>query len=135
MKCCVGCFKDDEIIAKISGLQKTGNCDLCNSRNKHVYDTDSDTYLVDDFEGLLNTYTVESVLPDNYPSEKLTLLKDELFNNWDIFNLDAEKINFIMKSICKVKYEEEPELFEQRVGIRNFYNETYMVSADKMNIG
>lgn len=126
MKCCVGCFKDDEIIAKISGLQKTGNCDLCNSRNKHVYDTDSDTYLVDDFEGLLNTYTVESVLPDNYPSEKLTLLKDELFNNWDIFNLDAEKINFIMKSICKVKYEEEPELFEQRVGIRNFYNETYM---------
>jgi hypothetical protein len=126
MKCCVECFKDDEIIAKIKSLQKIGDCDLCNSRNKNVYDTESDADLVDDFEGLINTYSLESVLPDNYPSERLSLLKDELFNNWDIFRLDAEKINLLLISICKDRYEEEPELFDQRVGIYSFCDDTYM---------
>jgi hypothetical protein len=126
MKCCVECFKDDEIIAKIKRMKNIGNCDFCNSINKYVYDTEVDSDLVDDFEGLLNTYSLESVLPDNYPSERLSLLKEELFNNWDIFSLDAEKINLLLKSICKVRYEEEPELFEQRIGIRSFCDDTYM---------
>lgn len=95
MKCCVECFKDDEIIAKIKRMKNIGNCDFCGSANSNIYDTEFDTDLVDDFEALLNTYSLESDLPNNYPTNKLSLLKDELFNNWDIFSLGAEKNKFI----------------------------------------
>lgn len=136
MKCCVECFKDKEIKAKILRLKKIGICDFCvsESGNVHVYETETDSILIDDFDGLLNKYKPESVLPDTYPTERLKLLKDELYFNWNIFNLDVEKIDLLIKNICHIRYKEEPELFEQKIGIIELCSKNYMEENSLLGI-
>lgn len=117
MKCCVECFNDMEIKSRITKLKQKGNCNVCEAENVFIYDTQMDTYLRDDFEAFLDTYKPEAILPDDFPEEQLKLLKDELVENWNIFNLDSEGVDKLIKSICQSKYKEEPELFEQKIGI------------------
>jgi hypothetical protein len=126
MKCCVECFNDIEIKSRISRLKKDGSCNICESENVFIYDTEVDTFLVDDFEALLDTYKPKSVLPTAFPSDHLRLLKDELFENWNIFNLQSDKIDMLIKGICRTKFHEEPELFQQEIGIIERSDKDYL---------
>jgi hypothetical protein len=65
-------------------------------------------------------------LPTGFPPDQLKFLKDELLENWDIFNLSSEKIDILIKSICRAKYTEEPELFEQKIGIIEKCDKEYL---------
>lgn len=123
MKCCVECFIDIEIKSRITGLKQVGNCNICEAENVFVYDTH---LLSDDFEALLDTYKPESILPDTFPKELLKLLKDELVENWNIFNLDSDRVDKLIKVICQSKYKEEPKLFEQKIGISQKCDSQYL---------
>lgn len=127
MKCCVECFYDKEIRDRIKGLKQVGNCNICEAENVFIYDTEIDYILVDDFVALLDTYKPESMLPTTgYPADRLVLLKNELYNNWNIFNLEPEKIDILIKNICHTKYKEEPELFEEKIGIIELYDKNFL---------
>lgn len=126
MKCCVECFNDLEIKSRIRELKKVGNCNFCEAVDVSIYDSQVDFTLVDDFEALLDTYKPETVLPDGFPAGELRLLKDELSINWNIFNLPTEKIDVLIKNLCKNKYQEDRELFEQRIGIIEKQNQDYL---------
>ncbi len=110
MICCEKCFKDIEIKAIINKLKIKGNYDTCNNQNVFIYDTSRDDQLVDNFNGLLEVYTPAGNLPDRFPKEKLNLLIHELYDRWNIFNIDKEKGCLLVKEICSEKYSESPEL-------------------------
>lgn len=126
MRCCVECFNDVDIKSRISELKKIGDCNLCEAVDVFIYDTEVDFELVDDFEELLDTYKSETILPDGFPDDELRFLKDELSMNWNIFNLSADKIDILIKNICKNKFREDRDLFEQRVGIIQKLNKDYL---------
>lgn len=117
MICCSLCFKDIEIKAIIEGKKNLGNCSLCGRKDVFIYDTNEPVAdIVQLFEGLLDIYIPSSNLPETFPREKRDFLRNELFEKWNIFNLEKEKIERLMKSICKHRYDETPAIFDEPVG-------------------
>ncbi|MBU9723439.1 MULTISPECIES: RES family NAD+ phosphorylase [Bacillaceae] len=126
MICCENCFRDIEIKAIIKGIQNTGDCEICFSTDVNIYNTNVNTELVDSFNELIEVYTPVDSLPDIFPREKLVMLKDELFEKWNIFNINKEKIYIVIKNICHEKYEETPEYFDSSIGILDLDNTDYL---------
>lgn len=117
MNCCSDCFKDFEIKSIIKSKGNKGNCDFCGSKNIFVYDIIENEEIKEKFEELLNLYTTEEEMKI-YPSEKSELLKNILFSQWNIFNLNAEEIYKFLKNLLPEKYENNPCLFNQTVGLK-----------------
>ena len=128
MICCEKCFRDSEIKGIIRSLNNIGHCEVCNGKDVYIYDTESNDNLVDSFNELLGIYTPVTSLPREFPREKLSLLKDVLYDKWNIFNIDSEKIYTVTKNICSEKYEESPELFDFPIGILEISDENYLKS-------
>ncbi|MDX8046635.1 RES family NAD+ phosphorylase [Gracilibacillus sp. S3-1-1] len=128
MICCVNCFVDSEIKGIIESLNNKGKCDICNSNNVFIYNTNINNNLVDSFNELLSIYTPKTSLPSDFPIEKLSLLKDELYNNWNIFSksIENENIYHIIVEICSEKYQESPELFYEPIGILDANDTQYL---------
>lgn len=127
---CSECFCDEEVRAIINGISDIGNCELCDSTNVHVYNTEK-TYendsLVNMFEDLIQIFTPSTLLPSGYPRAEIGLLKDELQNNWHIFsNISSGKIYSLITNLCKDLYEEQPEIFDNPIGIIEMYDEDYL---------
>ncbi|MBT2289250.1 RES family NAD+ phosphorylase [Paenibacillus albidus] len=121
------CFKDLEIKAMIERLNIRGNCSVCAKKNVFIYDTcDNNSDIVQLFDGLLDIYIPSSSLPDSFPKEKRDFLRNELFERWNIFNLEKEKIGILIKSICNQRYAENPDIFDEPVGIIAFQDESYI---------
>ncbi|EGT4141819.1 RES domain-containing protein [Clostridium perfringens] len=125
MICCESCFNDLYIKSIIKSLNQKGECDVCGSINKYVYDTDANNELVEKFNELIDIYSVVSDIK-NYPVEKSKMLKDDLIDRWKIFNTSSEKAYKIIKEICKEKYECNTKLFTQPVGIAELIMEDYL---------
>ncbi|WP_273853120.1 RES family NAD+ phosphorylase [Guptibacillus spartinae] len=130
MICCTKCFKDPEIKAIIEGIGKKveSECDTCGKRNGYIYDTEENDELVDSFNGLLEIYTPESQLPDDFPMEKKYLLKNELDDRWNIFNIEKDKIYPLVKNICAEKYNETSDLFNTPISILVLNESDYLES-------
>ncbi len=126
MNCCVKCFKDDEVKAIIRGLNTKGVCDFCGKTNEYVYDTDANNALAELFDGLLEIYTPIANLSDMFPKDSLSLLKDILYNQWNIFRLERHNIYRLITSICREKYAEYPEIFDMPVGIPESNDSDYL---------
>ena len=92
MLCCERCFKDAEIKAIIKGGQKKGKCDFCYSEDIYVCELNNNEYLKDNFEQLIDVYTPIAVIGNEYPREKLDLLKNILHSHWNIFNLTTDGV-------------------------------------------
>jgi hypothetical protein len=128
MICCSMCFIDVEIKDIIESLKKRGNCSVCGKEDVFIYDTNvPNTDIIQLFDGLLDIYTPSSSLPDNFPREKRDFLRNELFEKWNIFNLEKEKIERLMKNICRQRYVESPEIFDEPVGNLLTQNESYII--------
>lgn len=129
MICCSMCFKDAEIKAIIEGLNNKGDCEVCGRRDALTYDTNEpNSDIVQLFDGLLDIYVPSSNLPDTFPREKRDFLRNELFENWDIFNLDKENIERLLRNICKQRYAENPNIFDEPVGILLSQDESYITN-------
>ena len=126
MNCCVKCYKDEEIKAIIAGMNVMGNCDFCYSKEIYVLDINKNNDLSELFEGLLEIYTPVTSLPDNFPKENLSVLRDILYSEWNIFNLDRDKIYKLITTVCSEKYAQLPELFDSPVGIFESIQEEYL---------
>lgn len=126
MNCCVRCFKDAEIIDIIKNRKTKGNCDFCGSKNISIYQLDADSTLADMFGELLDIYTTASSLPASFPKENRDLLKNIFYNKWSIFNLAPDSIYRLLTSICHEKYADQPELFDQPVGILESQDKDYL---------
>lgn len=87
-----------------------------------------DHILIELFDELLNVYTPISILPNDYPRENLNLLKDELYDNWNIFNLEKDMIYRLITNICKEKYMNSPEFFDTSLGIIESKQESYLIN-------
>lgn len=125
---CEKCFRDTEVISVIRNKDEVGECPLCKSKNVHIYDTDKYEDLSILFDELLSIYTPVSLLPKSYPKSETRLLKSELMNNWNIYNKRSESdIYHMITTICREKYEYDAELFDQPVGIRELYDQNYLM--------
>lgn len=126
MICCTNCFKDRDIISRIESLNKKGDCETCGSKDMFIYNTDEENFLTDEFDALLSIYTPENFLPNDYPREKLNLLKEELYSNWNIFSLERNMIYRLITNICREKYSYTPDIFDSPVGIPELEQENYL---------
>jgi hypothetical protein len=126
MICCEKCFKDVEIIGVIRRINQVGTCQLCGERDVYIYNTDTNNELAGMFNDLLDIYTADDELPDDYPHENRTLLKDELYNRWSIFSVTSDLVYRAITSICHEKYEEHPEIFDAPIGIIELNQKEYL---------
>jgi hypothetical protein len=126
MICCEKCFKDVEIRDVIKRLKQIGTCELCGKRNVHIYNTNINNDLTGMFNDLLDIYTANGELPDDYPYENRNLLKDELCGRWSIFNIDSELAYRAIIEICHERYQEHPEIFNLPIGILELNQKEYL---------
>jgi len=127
MICCINCFQDLEIKFFIRNLGTLGTCPICRSRDVFIYDTNHDITLCGYFEEFLNIYTPSGFLPTDYPRAEMIMLKDEIFQNWNIFNnLSSTQIYNIITGICNEKYTNQPDLFDSPVGITELHDDKYL---------
>lgn len=132
MICCEKCFTDEQIKAMIRGLDNIGDCEICYSSCVAIYDTEKNNELVDDLNSLLDVYYSKRDLPEDFPKEKLTMLKDELYDNWNVFAVPREKVYTLISHICSEKYTENPDLFDSPVGIMEAHNTNYLAEHSLM---
>lgn len=125
MNFCIHCIKDIQIKSMMKN-KTIGDCDLCNRKNVSIYDTEKDTYLIDQFEEFLDIYTCKEFLPNGFLPKNTSRLSDEIFNKWNIFNIEKERIDDVIISICKEKYRENKKIFEELVGISELYDKEYL---------
>lgn len=130
MICCVDCFLDQEIIDIIESYKHSGVCEVCGNSDSYICDTN---LLSDYFEELLNIYTPVSSLDTPVPPEFQIMLKEALYRNWKIFNLEPDKIQILISNICQEKYQDTPELFESPVTIPEANDEKYLTDHSILN--
>ena len=126
MNCCDRCFKDAEIRSIIQSFNIIGDCDFCGHKNAYIYKIDSDTTLSDLFDGLLDVYTIATGLPDTFPKDNTDLLKNILYSKWNIFNVEPDCIYRLITNICREKYLDQPELFDNPVGVLESQDVDYL---------
>ncbi|MHB8065528.1 MAG: RES family NAD+ phosphorylase [Ruminiclostridium sp.] len=124
---CNKCFSDYELIGAIERLGQKGTCQLCGLSNVYIYDTEKNSQLSELFDEFISIYTTANLLPAEYPKAEMNQLKYELLYKWNIFNnIDAKNIYKIITCTCHEKYQQSPELFDNSVGIAEFYDEDYL---------
>lgn len=124
---CEKCFLDSEIIPIIHECDEIGECQICYSKDVYIYDTDKHDELTNLFEDFISIFTPALLLPDAFPKSEIKMLKSELFTNWNIFNRRTEsEIYSIVTEICKERYEYNPEIFDNPVGLKELYETDYL---------
>lgn len=126
MLCCTECFTDSEIKAIIEGNKKYGDCDFCGSKNVNVYELEHNHIITELLDDLLDIYSPESSLPSNFPKEHTKLLKNILYDTWNIFNLKPDQIDCLIKILCANRYKSQPELFDTPVGIKQSHDKDWL---------
>lgn len=128
MICCENCFKDSEIKSIIKSHSKSGKCDLCGIDNVNVYDTEHDDYLIELFEGLFDIYVEEDKFENKSHKDKMKLLKDELKENWDIFedSITPYMIKEIISNVCNDYFESRKTLLTSRVAFLRLTDSEYL---------
>lgn len=129
MNCCENCFKDLEIREIIRNRKTKGTCNFCHSNDVFIYSLSAlseDDTLKNNFENLIDVYSSNKNIPDNFPREKLDLLKNILYNQWNIFNIPPDTIYLFLLALFPEKYQEEPSLFDSPVGIAESIKDDYL---------
>ena len=130
---CSECFKDAQIRSIIEGydkknISKKGTCPICKKKNAFLYDTSTDSSLIDIFNELILIYTPREQLSEAYPLSEIHMLADELKSQWNIFSdaVDARAVYEIIKNLSPDLYADSPNLFDQPVGVPEKYDQTYL---------
>nr|WP_186809722.1 RES family NAD+ phosphorylase [Paenibacillus xylanexedens] len=109
-------------------MNKRGSCSLCGKESTYIYDTmEPDKNLVQLFEGLLDIYKPFSDVDEiTLSNDQSDFLRNDLFDRWNLFNIDKDKIIPLLKSLCAQKYLDEPEIFTHPVVITSLHNDDYI---------
>lgn len=123
---CENCFKDIEIRAIIESIGHTGVCPICGNTS-YIYDTDSDSALIGLFDRVIDVYTAEADLPQDFPRSSMGTLAECMKADWDIFNdISVDNIAKIVSSISPTMKIDFPSLFLGLVGISEKYDLAYL---------
>jgi len=125
MHCCSNCFADEEIKAIIQSSKIKGSCDFCGASDTPLYNIEVNTRISEILDPVLDVYTPLSLLPKGF-NGKTALIKDILKHDWKIFNLHPNLIYKLIISLCKQRYKDQPELFNNVVGIRESTDTAYL---------
>ncbi|WP_311798110.1 RES family NAD+ phosphorylase [Enterococcus thailandicus] len=129
---CEDCFKDREVVSMIQSLNNKGNCELVSSHRDVLICNSEDTDTLDSIRifinQILDLYTVESKLSQDFPKNKKYLLKDSLEKKWSVFNINSEKIDELLEYLFEDDSSIEEDIFNEKVGILAEYDVSY---ADK----
>lgn len=126
MNCCEECFRDIELKSIISANGEKGRCDYCNSEDVFIIDINKRSYLHELLEALIDIYSPTKFISGDYPKENSDLLKNILYNKWNIFRLDPSQIYRLLKDLLPEKYENNPLVFDESVGISELINPQIM---------
>ena len=126
MFCCSNCFVDEDIKSIIESHNKKGTCDFCGCHDAFVYEIEKNSTITALFDPLLDTYTPISLLPSDFPRQHTGLLKDILYHDWKIFNLNPDVIYKLITALCVDRYSDQPELFDTPIGILEIQSSEYM---------
>lgn len=119
MNCCVRCFIDADIQARIETLNIKGNCDFCGTQNVWVLDvtraSERGSYakgFAADFEDLLDQFTTDI---NDELRDRARRLSDYLEDLTNSFRLPDAKILSLLRALLPQKYDEDPALFDNLV--------------------
>lgn len=127
MNCCEKCFLPLEIKSMIKSLDKIGNCNICHSEDVYIYNLKEDERLDSKFNDILSIFRLRAELPEEFPPQKLFMIKDEFSKNWNIFNgLTSEQIYLLLKHLLEENYPEKISLLNNTVGILEHMNRDYL---------
>jgi hypothetical protein len=120
MRCCIECFKDIHIRHTIERQGTKGDCDFCDSKNVPIFDvTASPNQIADMIISLVDIYTVSD-------SSEAKSLITSLHDDWDIFNIDTEKLMTLVKNLCVANYPAESDIFSKKVIISKITDEDFL---------
>lgn len=115
------CFADEQLSLMIASANRYGECEIHNKKNCVVYDTKEDHYLEEYLEEIMNAFTVAKYL--RIPETDIRVDYLHMFlARWKVFDAEEEDIAKILKAICSQRYREEPELFDEKVTIRELFS-------------
>lgn len=115
------CFRDKHLYSMVASKPRYGKCEIYEMDNCIVYDTDKDHYLEQYLEEVIDVFSVSKNLKVSDSDERVDYLRGFL-NKWMLFTIDEEDIQKIITQICSQKYRSEPELFEEKVTIRELHS-------------
>lgn len=121
----VECFRDEQLGSMIASGTRCGDCDIQHKKHCIVYDTTQDHYLEEYLEEILDAFTVAKHLKIADSDIRVGYLRHFLFE-WKLFSVDENDIEIIMKAICAERYKDEPELFDEKVTIRELFSSDTM---------
>lgn len=124
MKIGVGCFLDNQLHSMIKREKKFGECDI-QKKNDSIYDTETDQYLEDYLEEIIDIFVVAKYIGADDSDERVDYLKN-ILEGWKIFSAEADDIQTIMQAICRTRYQDEPEIFEEKVTVRELFSKKEM---------
>ena len=110
----------------IDTQKRQGDCEISGKKGCIVYDTEQDHYLEEYLEEIIGLFTVAAHLGVSEQDTKASYMREHLMK-WQLFSVDEDQIQKIMTSIYYERYLDEPQLFDDKVVIRE------MLSADEMN--
>ena len=119
------CFMDEQISSMIASENRHGECEIQSKKECVVYDTNEDHYLEVYLEEIMDAFTVAKHLRVSETDVRVGYLHTFLAR-WKVFKVDEKSIQKIIKAICRQRYQDEPELFDEKVTIRELF------SADEM---
>jgi hypothetical protein len=115
------CFRDEQLCYMIESAQNLGKCEITGKDNCFVYDTDRDSYLEEYIEEIIDAFTVAKYMRVNEDDSRVGYISSFLCS-WNLFSVEAEKIQKIICAICGQRYHDAPELFNERVTIRELFS-------------
>lgn len=120
--CCVECFKDSFLRNIVQVSSETGDCNFCNSTNVKLYDLNNaeKKSLGISISTLVNLYEVA----DSEVGSKL--IKDALYEDWEVFNLRPEEIQRLIDCESIVGYLNNRDVISRSVRITQLYDDDYM---------
>lgn len=120
------CFLDEQLKTMIKTENRQGDCEISGKKGCIVYDTEQDHYLEEYLEEIIGLFTVAAHLGVSDQDTRATYMREYLMK-WQLFSANEDQIQKIITSICHERYLDEPQLFDDKVVIRE------MLSADEMN--
>ena len=119
------CFKDEQISSMIASENRHGECEIQGIKDCVVYDTEEDHYLEEYLEEIMDAFTVAKHLKVSETDPRVGYLHTFLAR-WKVFKVNEVSIQKIIKEICSQRYQDEPELFDEKVTVRELFSSDEM---------
>lgn len=124
----INCFADEQLRSMIENAGRKGKCDILLESDTFIYDTEDDDYLADALETIFSVFTPIKEVDINenlYTDDKVSYMRSFLAR-WKIFSVAEDDIQKIIVEIGNDLYEYKPEIFLEKVTVKEFFQSNVM---------